>query len=169
VAFNTITAGMTLTPARLNALYSVSLAVKTSTTARTSTTTLADDPDLQLPVLANAIYEYHGQCRYDGDAAADIKVAHVGPSGATMSYHNVAQTVTAAAQTDIQTQAAMNITTAYSFGCRGAGSLFVLDFHGILVIGGTAGTFKLQFAQNTSSGTATNLFANSFMRLTRVS
>lgn len=141
---------------------------KTGSTSRTSTTTLADDPDLQLAVLANAVYEFHGNYRYDGDAAGDIKLAHVGPASATLSYHNIGQTVGAAAVTDIATSSALNITTAYSWGCRGAAAEFILDFHGLLVVAGTAGTFKVQFAQNTSNGVATRLLADSFMRLTRV-
>jgi hypothetical protein len=150
-------------------LTNIHFARKTGSTSRTSTTTLADDPDLQLAVLANAIYEFHGCYRYDGDAAGDIKIAHLGPTSATMSYHTVAQTVTAAAVTDIGTSSALDITTGYPFGCRGAGAEFILDFHGLLVVAGTAGTFKLQFAQNTSNVVATRLLANSFMTLRRVS
>ena len=39
---------------------------------------------------------------------------------------------------------------------------------GLLVVAGTAGTFKLQWAQNTSNATATRVFGDSFLRLTPV-
>jgi hypothetical protein len=46
--------------------------------------------------------------------------------------------------------------------------LAALHVHGLLVVGGTAGTVKLQWAQNTSNVTATILKSGSFLVLRRV-
>jgi hypothetical protein len=40
---------------------------------------------------------------------------------------------------------------------------------GILIVASTAGTFQLQWAQNTSNASATRIFSNSYLCLRRVS
>src|SRR6266699_774767 len=60
--------------------------IKPADTSRTSNTTLADDPDLIVPVAASTTYNIHGQVFYDGAANTDMKFTFTIPAGATGVY-----------------------------------------------------------------------------------
>ena len=51
------------------------VARKTSDTSRSATTTTTADPHMQLDVVANAVYRWHGWVKYDGPTAADFLAA----------------------------------------------------------------------------------------------
>lgn len=146
----------------VNILYKRTLA----TQSRTSTTTLSDDSYMFLTVEANA--EYHVECliNYGGPAAADLKLIFATPAGAT--FVAMGQTLVGAAtgQSDNQ-NLPYGGNASEVWGTTGAGQQFG-TVTGILVVGGTAGTFKIQWAQNTSNATPTQVFGNSYLLLRRV-
>ncbi|MEV4846140.1 hypothetical protein AB0K20_23345 [Micromonospora matsumotoense] len=156
-----IQSGMPLYPELLNS----PTAWKTLDTARASTTTLAADPDLALPVIAGAVYVLSAYVAHTYDAACDFKFSWSGPSGATMTNWTA----------DWRTTDGNEISGAFaSLGSvvpitSGSGTLSQpLWAHGLLIIGGTAGTLALTWAQNTSSVNPATVRAGSTLRLERV-
>lgn len=131
-----------------------------------SSTTLQDDDYMFLSVSANA--EYHVEClvNYGGPPAADLKLLFATPAGAT--FVGMGQTLVGAAtgQSDNQ-NLPYGGNASEVWGTTGAGQQFG-TVTGILVVGGTAGTFKIQWAQNTSNVTPTQVFGNSYLLLRRV-
>lgn len=148
------------------------VAIKTATESVTSSTVLQDDDQLTVSVLASSTYEVFCQVFYDGNPAGDIKYDFVGPAGATFvaSCHRL--TTGATALSDATAPMSVDqytMGTPIGVGAVTTGNTATTTFRGLLVVSSTAGTFKLQWAQNTSSGTATRVFANSYMVLRRVS
>lgn len=146
----------------VNVLWARTLA----TQSVTSSTTLQDDDYMFVSVDANA--EYHVECMvtYGGAAAGDLKMLFRTPAGATFTGMATAIVSTGASQQDIQTmQYAGNSSEVW--GTLGSGQQYGI-VHGALVTVGTAGTFKVEWAQNTSNATATQIFTNSYLKLTRM-
>ena len=144
----------------------VLFARKTADESVTSSTTLQDDNDLSVSVAANAVYELSMVLRYDGSTAGDLLWQIVGPSGSSMHMSSHRLTVPAVGIGD--DSFSYEAGTAGNAGALGVGVDAVVQIQGIVIVAATAGTTKLQWAQNTSSATATRVRAGSFMRLTRV-
>ena len=142
-------------------------AVKTATESVTSSTTLQNDDELLLAVLANTTYFVFGLLFYDGATAGDFKFAWTGPSGYSFDYSApVLATGTTSAivdggATNTLNMSAFQETDIFSVGAAGAGNTIAITITGVLIIGGTAGTLQLQWAQVASSATATRVFAPS--------
>lgn len=156
-----IQSGQRLTPALLNS----PVAWKTADTSRTSTTTLTADPDLSVPVLANAVYLVALYVAHTYDAACDFRFSWSGPSGATMTNWTA----------DWRTVDGNEVSGAFASLTSsvpltsGSGTLTQpLWAHGLLIVGGTAGTFAFTWAQNTSSANAAIVRAGSVLRLERI-
>jgi hypothetical protein len=168
LALKTFTAGEVLTASDTNVyLKNTIFARKTATESVTSSTTFQDDDHLSVSVAASSVYEMTAFLKYDGDTAGDLKFQWVGPSGATLSFWTETLQVTASSTAD-DAHAISAISTAVSAGARGAGTNCAATMAGLLVVSTTAGTFKLQWSQDTSSATATRLFADSYVCLRRV-
>lgn len=144
-------------PAGADGTTTVKAAFKASTTGRTSTTTLADDPDLVLNVDANKSYLFTGFLFGNSQGNGDLKMTFVGPSGATVSWkvdgidhNNFHSGILASGVT---------------------GTLDIVDgergfyFSGKIVVSSTSGQLKMQWAQHTSSGKASNLMAGCSLTL----
>ncbi|MEU6294815.1 hypothetical protein [Streptomyces erythrochromogenes] len=141
--------------------------VKSADTGRTSTTTLAADPHLALSVAANATYTIDGFIDYDGAfGAGGLKVDFTLPLSANMRWTlhgNVVADTTQKAQTNTTDH-----TGSLTVGTYGTGGLHTharLAGHLTTV---NAGTMALRWAQSSSNGTATTVYAKSWMRLRRV-
>ena len=165
-ALGNIQAGGRLTAAMLQqvAPYAV---IKGSDEDVTSSTTLQNDDALFLAVAANTSWLFDCYLDYEGGTlgSSDIKWTWSAPSGATLVYglsgldtsgDNVASTSYAGSAT----------VTA---GTSGASNLRSARMYGTLIVGSTAGTLQLKWAQNTSSGTATIVHAQSYLTLWQIS
>lgn len=141
------------------------VAYKTADQSVTASTTFTDDVHLTVQVEANCVYDLVMILTYDALAAGDLKTQFVSPAGATIVGVASGLSTTAAASTD-------DFTTSWTGGANvgglGAGSTQALYGRGLLTTAGTAGTFKLQWAQTTSSATATRVFTGSYILLRRV-
>jgi hypothetical protein len=142
-------------------------APKTADESVVSSITLQNDDHLVLAVLANREYLVDWSLRIDGATAGDFKYAFTGPAGATMVWesmgHGVADTTNVAqAVTDVAA-----IGTVVTHGTLGVGTTSRVRGGGRLIVGGTAGNLQLQWAQGTSSASATRVFANSWIRALR--
>lgn len=143
---------------------------KSSDTTRSSTTVLADDPELTLPILANE--EFVGMLHLDVGAAiktTGIKVAITAPSGA--SGHFCASIITDAISAGevflIRSDtpgAALDFTTA-DLGNSLNG---MIDLHFHVPNGPNDGNITLQWAQSTSSGTGLTIRTGSRMEAEKV-
>lgn len=157
---------------------------KTSDTARSATTTTTADPHLQMDVLANAVYIWEGWIKYDSPTAADLNIDFTAPSGALGEWtaigvgHSpvIGATAAPALQTDTQDARgylirleANDVASARSYGGLGTGNTpLTLHLKGTLRVGSTAGTWSLDWAQQSSNATATTLYTDSWIWMLRV-
>jgi hypothetical protein len=148
--------------------------VKAASTARASTTTFADDPELSIPVVAGEVCWLEFYLMFASLAAADLKTQWSVPAGTTGNRRVLGPGSAAAdANADnIATRLGVHVaagSTTYSGVRDSASNFFQVVETGLLTIGGTAGNVVMQWAQNTSNATATTLAAGSFVRKTRLS
>jgi len=140
-------------------------AVKSASTSRTSTTTLTADPDLTVPVDANAAYDVEISLPYNGAATGtgDIKFSFSVPSGASITggFEGIANPLGVAILT------VATGSTLFS-ASNGTGNPLWCKISCTLFTSGTSGNLVLNWAQNTSSGTATTLLAGAKMSAARV-
>lgn len=129
---------------------------KTADESVTSSTTLQNDNHLLLPVVANATYDLFLLCVFSGDTAGDIKFAWSVPSGTVLRW--VDQTGSSGLATDTDFYSAPGGTTQVGF-----------QIWATVVTSATAGNIQFQWAQNTSSATATIVRTNSHLKMQRIS
>lgn len=141
---------------------------KTSTEAVTSSTTLQNDDNLVCAVVASGVYVVNWALRMDGATAGDFKYAFTGPASATMTWESRGLAAADASNVAMITTDVAAIGTTVTHGCLGAGTTTRVHGSGLLVVSSTAGNLQLQWAQGTSSVTATNVFAGSWLKLERV-
>lgn len=143
---------------------------KTATESVTSSTALQNDDQLFFSVAANARYTLEGFIIYDGATSGDLKLAFTYPAGATFEWSNYGNTGPAAGtsltdmNTVIQTNDARSVNATPTPSPPGLS----LAPRGYLITSSTAGTLQLQWAQDTSSATATRVRAGSWLRLMKV-
>lgn len=139
----------------------------------TSSTALQNDDVLALAVVANATY--HGMlvaATVGGNAAGDIKFGWTFPTGATLHFPAVGphNGIASGSQADgewIGRLSATSGTTTVPHGASTDVLTSIIYLH--LFTGANAGTLQLQWAQQSSSGTASTLKAGSYMWLRRQS
>lgn len=145
----------------------VLFARKTADTARSSTI-LAADPHLSVSVAANSVYAIDAYLSYSADTEADINFRFDAPSGAAATIAwNALQFDGLSSEGLIERNISLFILS--SNPAAGAGSLSVEAVaalpKGLLITGGTAGSFTLTWAQWSSSGSASTLHTDSYIRL----
>lgn len=144
---------------------------KTTDETVTSSATLQDDNHLTLTVEAQHTYEFRVFLLVDGGATGDLKTAFTFPTGATCHFTGHGPTTALASGSGGSAefngrQAATSGSTTIAYGTSGSRLGIVLE--GVLITGSTAGSFTLQWAQNTSDGTGTTLKSGSYMRTLKV-
>jgi hypothetical protein len=170
-------AGQTLTAAKLVELatYAVPIsAVKTSNTSRFSTTTPTADPELSIVLPANRTYviEVVQHVTSDANAAGDYRVSYTWTNTATVTDAGIALANTLASGTQGSIEAVAHGADSTSpssdinYGASTSRNTFVQWLR--VVTGGSDVTFSLQWAQQTSSVSNTNLLAGSQMTAQRV-
>jgi hypothetical protein len=140
---------------------------KASNTARISTTTLTPDPDLTLPVEANSSYRFECMLYHDGAAAADFKWSFTAPSGSTGTYW-ISQLDSGAAATSADLNTWTTISGIPVAGTFAAVNPTMAMMTGVFQTAGTAGNFLLNWAQNVSTASNSQLRADSYMMLWRI-
>lgn len=141
-------------------------AVKTSDESVTSSTSLQDDNELFVTVAANTIYVVTGWLFVVSTSATpDFKSDYTAPSGATMVNSMWGQgTGATSAVGSPDMGVASTIGIAHTRGTFNGG-LSLVPF-GTLTVAGTAGTFRLRWAQNTSDAASVTVKAGSWIQLT---
>ncbi|MFF7180134.1 hypothetical protein [Streptomyces sp. NPDC008121] len=143
-------------------------AVKVSDEPRNSTTTMANDAALVVPVEANAMYTVGGYIIYSQNLAASastgIKLGWAGPAGATMQWTSGGtDSPTSLTGQDVTSQA---ITATRNLPSNLGTYMSAIPF-GTLFTAGAAGTLAVQWAQIASNGTPTIVRAGSRLCLRR--
>lgn len=145
--------------------------VANNNTVRTSTTTLTDTT-LACDVEANAEYAIEGYIAYDAGATGDLKVALAAPSGAVGHWGLFAiHTGSTGSVGDLDARRAAGFgdaNTQTAGGSDSFSSLLLAPVFGYLDVAGTAGELRVRIAQNTSSGTSSQLVAGSWLTLWRL-
>lgn len=165
----TFVTGEVLTAADTNVYLSNSIAaIKTANESVTSSTTLQDDDELLVTVAANSTYEVSCVLRYDGATAGDINIQFVVPASATFDF-SISRLQTGASDATADAEDSGSATAALGLGTIGSGTTATANIRGLLIVAGTAGTFKLQWAQLVSNATATRILTRSYLVCRRIS
>lgn len=166
--YPTILAGQKITTTLLESMQTV-YAIKTASTSRASTTTVTADPELQFTVVAGAEYVGEFYFRISGDAAADMDVQFTTPAGATGSWGSTGQLAgTSATDADTRTSIRRALNAEIQQSTPTTGTAQINEGHFRITMGGTGGTFSIDWAQTVSNATATVMEADSWVSLTRV-
>jgi len=145
------------------------VAHKTANESVTSSTTLQTDNHLSVTLQANGVYWLDMWLLTDGSTTGDIKLAVFIPSG-TLRWMTNGLRIGGSSTIDSVNRRALGggAVTGTDVGTVGSGTTSVVMPRGIARIGATGGLAYLQWAQNTSNGTATRVLAGSMMRWTRI-
>jgi hypothetical protein len=144
---------------------------KTADETVTSSTVLQDDDALTVSTDALTAYFFRVVASYTAGGAASvngIKYGFAGPSGATGLWSGLSKI-----DTDGTNGAAsvwlVSRTLSETIPSGGAGATAMsITAQGFLYTSTSSGAFRMQWAQNTSSGTGTVVKANSGLWLTRL-
>jgi hypothetical protein len=163
--FPVILPGMDYAAALIQSLASIT-AYKAGDTSRSNTATPAADPDLTLPVAANATYLVFGYVFATGAAisTADIAITFTGPAGSAFHYTTLGYS-TAAIATLAMSAARTSGNAAQGVNGSAASPILILAE---ITTSGTPGSFALNWAQNTPNATATVLKAGSRLAAIRM-
>ncbi len=158
--------GQVLTASDVNNWFVPLAAEKGSDQPVTSSTTLVNDSALVIPVAASATYDFDLQLFYKGftTGSGDIKIAWSLPSGATLVGGGDFIANPLGVTQLFYTQATASIFSA----SNGTANPQPIRTWGTLVTSTTAGNMQLQWAQNTSSGTATTVMTGSVLTAQRI-
>ena len=121
-------------------------------------------PALSVAVAALSSYVVDGLILIDTHFTPDVLLALVGPAGATMRWV-VGGRETGAGNVENRTS---ELGSSRGSGGISVGTEIGLRPSGLLVVGATAGTFKVQFAQVVSDANPTVLKAGSYLTLRKV-
>jgi hypothetical protein len=166
-----LTAGSRLTAAAVNAalpLYALLLGA----VSKTSSTTLSAVTGFAIPLEANSTYVMDGYLAYIAGATGDLKIAFVGPTGTTGHWclYGLSTASTGSfGDLDARRQTAFGTGTTQAIGGSDSfsGSLAAVP-RLYVVTSSTAGDFTMQYAQNTSSATATTISSGTWIRAVKV-
>jgi hypothetical protein len=127
-----------------------------------------DDDQLTAAVAASSTYLVEAFLIYDGDTTGDFRLTFAGPTGATMDWTPNGLATSQATGVGSMKLGRLPIANEDTLGASGSGVKAVAMPRGILTTSSTAGNLTLRWAQATASATATTVFANSWLRLTKI-
>lgn len=157
------------TPGAIRAVWNrfppVSIVRKTASQTVNNSTTLVDDSELQLDLKSDETVYFESIVRYNGDATADIKIAFVAPSGASIRWDNYNSIYVGVGDAVTVSSAEVAEGNTRSFGC--ASGIRTINIRGYCQMGSTSGPLKMQFAQNSAVSADTTVFFNSVLKVFR--
>jgi hypothetical protein len=168
----TIDAAQTALESDVTALVAATLLFerKPSDETLNNVATLQDDDDLFVAVEANSIYTVELILLYvSNNNPGDLKFAWSMPAGAT--FHGVVASgvqPSGSAEGGEATVRYLQDVTEVDVGGLGTTTALGVTVHGNLVVGGTAGTFRLRWSQNTAHASNTRVLDGSHLCLRKV-
>ena len=158
--------GQVLSASDVNTWFVPLAAVKPTSQSVTSSTTLVNDSALVLAVAANATYEFTCQMFFiAANGPGDIKWTWSLPAGAALIYQNLHNE---GGGTGVNNSGVANSDADTPFAAGGGSPTEAVRMTVNLNTSSTAGNAQLRWAQNSSSGTATQVRANSQLILRRI-
>lgn len=149
----------------------VLFAYKTGDTTRNNTAAVTDDPDLQVTVNGNCVYEVNAYIVYNSNTTADFQMAFNTPAFGSGSYSAVGwgRDATASVGTGGWTVRMNENTISQTRTFGGDTTDITLHAKGILRTGaGLPGTFTFAWGQAAADPSNTIVRANSYITLRRV-
>jgi hypothetical protein len=140
--------------------------VKSTETARRSTTTLTADADLKFEMEANVQYQFRAKVYFDSGSTPDFKWRHNGPSSPTLVRINRRSWPCGASAWSEAVDTAYSSSDIVLDGSASTGG--VIEFEGTITNGSTDGAFEFQWAQNTSDASDTKVLAGSYIEYRRM-
>jgi hypothetical protein len=135
--------------------------IKATTESVTSNAVLQDDDELFFAVAAGEHWVVEWVLFVDGSTSGDIRVAFTTPAGATALQGIIAVVSTGTTSGDVFMEA--KAPADQGVATSGAGTKNMIVLKGVVLNGANAGNVKLQWAQLSSDGTATRVFAGSHL------
>jgi hypothetical protein len=136
------------------------VAFKSADEARASTTTLANDGEIKVPLLANRNYVWFSHLGFKGAASGgDFKWSWDVPVGAFLRYSVKYRNLSGVLFDDAWTTGG----DIFAADSTGTGVNKDIDMMGAVQVGATAGNLQLTWSQDSSSGTSTTLLVRSMV------
>lgn len=149
--------------------------IKSNDTTVTSSTTMADDPHLFIPVQAGTDYWMQMIIIYNASSAADIKIGFSAPSGSTLDWVSDSLSGSIAAGSgavDVISRTAQGLTNTPSPGGAEQPAGTRVDAvsvpKGLLRVGASSGTFRFRWAQGTAGSPGSIIRAGSVLMIRRL-
>lgn len=136
--------------------------VDETVTNATTGTTLQNDDELFVSVAASTVYRFECNLGISTPTTTDFKCLFTFPAGLTMKYTLVCTTAGAAALFPFNLDQTTTVTIEGNAAVQGA------VFTGIIIVGATAGTLQLQWAQGTATASNTTVQAGSYLTLQKM-
>ncbi len=142
---------------------------KTADEAVTSSTTLQDDAHLKVAIGASEIWAIHFHLFYTSVAGLGLKLDTTAPASATVKHGVIgvavnSQMTTGGTITTIDTPVIMNSSDQGTHAVEGFASIGNYAQFVVLVVNSTnTGDLQLQWAPDSSSGSAVTMLTNSFL------
>jgi len=165
-----VAAGLTITAQMLNDMQP-EVVYATAVQSVTNSTTLQNDSELVVALLANASYVVEVVASFDVTAASNLKTQWLVPTGSTGMRQCIGATGTSGTFTS-----RVDCAGKFEPVRFGTNSVSILDTSGngqpvfetgVVNVGPTAGNVRFQWGQNTAQNVALNRQTFSFMRVTR--
>lgn len=150
-----------ITAAQLEAIVP-RIADRTSTQTVNGSSALVSDSQLFLAVAASTRYRLRGRILYNSNSTANFKFAFTFPTSTTLSF---TVTGTAAGGSVLATFDQTDGTVSALAGAGADDSAFI---DGIVTVSSTPGTLQVQWAQNTSNASNTQVKAGSYIELQQI-
>lgn len=144
---------------------------KLGDTARNTTTTPTDDPELVIAMTASTVYELEGVLFISSTSVTpDFKLGINGPASSAGWWSSVGPSVSSTSDPDAVRTIASDIgsVTTRSYGIPTTSTIYGLHIMGMVETAGTAGNLAIQWSQATSNATDVNLKIYSWIRLIRL-
>jgi hypothetical protein len=161
------TQGTGANPQWANVQQTWSTLFRTTDNSVTSNATLTNDSQLQFTMAANTKYRIRASISLFNGSGGGAQIGFVGPaSPSVVSYNCISNVGGTSSVTSSFFVTPFYSTTGYPgspLAWSGSGTSFWLTYDIYVSNGSSSGTFAFQFAQNTSSGTASVLRAGSYL------
>lgn len=132
------------------------VARKTTTETVNNSTTMQNDDELLWAVAANKLYRFELHLFYISDSTPDFKMQFTGPAGFIMRWGHISVNDSLS----FRDPGYLSEAAVAVFGGDGSDRYVIIN--GIVATVGTAGTLRLQWAQNTANASNTQVRDNSF-------
>ncbi len=135
---------------------------KTANETVNGSAALQNDDELFVAVDASCTYHIELRISYTSGTTPDLKLGWTYPVGTTIRWSGVDADTAGAIRTT------GNLTETSVPAICGSGGDLNADYTGVMVVGVNAGSLTLQWAQNTSTGSNSTVYAGSFLTIKRV-